>query len=240
MFSLSTFLWSVPLLQEKTWKVSISDAQAFFQTMYLYDSALITWESREDKERLRNKIETISESDFWLFTKENRDEVKKYIEKYAHNPSLLRQIDAIERERQKLYTYFENLHNQFKTIPVDLIEEKMRLKHSEWPFDDVKYYLIQWHCLESQFFRESIDPPDPLHNKNTYKHLEFQVRLLMQELGWMIVDITEKQLHEQVERFLDVLWNWRFDSQRPHEDAFSELQNQMAHVTKQWLLFSLQ
>lgn len=240
MFWLSNFLLSVSGWREKKWIVSVQDAKAFFETMYLYDSWWLHLETIDDKQTLKKKIECIREDDFWLFTKENRDTVKQYIETYANKAILLQQIDDIERKKHKLYAFLEKIKKQFHDIPVDLIQEKLKTINTESPFNDVYFYLIQWHCLESQFFRDSIDPSDPLHNKNTYKHLEFQVRLLMQELWGMLFDIEEKALKEQVEWLLELLWDWRFDSQRPHEDAFFDLQKEMAHVTKQWLLLSLE
>jgi hypothetical protein len=239
MFSITAFLfWRSKSI--KKWTVSVQEAINFFKTVYLYDTEWLRLHKIWDLHQLNHKIEQTNEDAFWWFTKEVRDSVKKYMETYVTEKSLFQQIDAIERKKQKLYTFLEQTTKQFQNVQVDLIQEKINILSPQRAFDDIFFYFIEGHCLESQFFRDSIDPADPLHNKNTYKHVEFQVRILMSELNWMIFDIDEIALKEQVEWLIEQLWDWRFDSQRPHEDAFSDLQKEMAHVTKQWLLLSLQ
>jgi hypothetical protein len=238
MFSITSFLFWTQKSIKKTGVVSVQEAIEFFKMVYLYDTESLRLHKVVDVQQLKYKIEQTHDDSFWWFSKEVRDIVKKYMETYVTERLILQKIDDIERKKQKLYTFLEQTNKLFQDVHVDLIQEKLKTLSPEWAFDDIFYYFIQWHCLESQFFRDSIDPTDPLHNKNTYKHVEFQVRILMSELNGMIFDIDEMTLKEQVESFIEALWEWRFDSHRPHEDSFSDLQKEMAHVTKQWLIAS--
>ena len=239
MLWLSSFLFSVTWSKEKKWVVPVQEAIQFFEGISLYDTKWLRLDEIYDANQLKNKLEQINEYHFWPFTNQTRCTVKKYIETYAHDKLLLQQIDEIERKKLWLYKFLQETEKKFRDIPVNLIEEKMKTHSSQSSFDDVKTFLIEGRCLESQFFRDSIDPSDPLHNKNTYKHTEFQVRSLISELNSTLFDMDEIALKKQVEWLLECLGNRRFDKDRPHEDAFSDLQKKMAHVTKQWLLVSL-
>lgn len=239
MLWLSSFLFSVTWSKEKKWVVPVQEAIKFFESVSLYDTQWLRLDEIYDANQLKNKLEQINESHFWPFTKETRDTVKKYIETYAHDKSLLQQIDEIERKKLWLYEFLQKTEKKFRNIPINLIEEKAKTHSLQWPLEDVKSFFIEGRCLESQFLRDSIDPSDPLHNKNTYKHAEFQIQTVKIALNWMLFDREEIALKQQVEWFLNCLGDWQFDKERPHEDAFSDLQKKMAHVTKQWLLLSL-
>ncbi len=239
MLWLSSFLFSVTWSKEKKWVVPVQEAIDFFNSMYLYNTVWITADKIDNNDQLKQKIEQIDQDSFWWFTFETRDKVKKYIERYDSKKTLFKEIDDIERVKNWFIVFLQKTAKQFNSIPINLIEEKAKTHSLQWPLEEVKSFFIEGRCLESQFLRDSIDPSDPLHNKNTYKHAEFQIQTVIIALNWMVFNADEVALKQQVEWLLECLGNRRFNKDRPHEDAFSDLQNKMAHVTKQWLLVSL-